>query len=237
MLSSSFVSVQEVTKEYGRLTAIRNLSLQLEQNKYYLLIGRNGAGKSTLLSMLSGLSQPSVGKIFIDGKDPSHVENKNILSVISHDSFLYSNLTAQENLIYYAKMYSINNMENRVKDVLKLVNLSTRRLEPVKNFSRGMTQRLTIARSLLHQPKILLLDEPFTGLDQAAIRDVSIILKNLSEQGTTLLLTTHDIHLGVSLTDEYIVLENQTVAETGVCSSNTAEELNRKYFMTAGEVA
>lgn len=231
------LEVSSVSKDFGRIIALRGASFDVQPGEFVSILGRNGAGKTTLLNIISGISKPSTGEVKLFGTDPSDTENKAKLAVISHEMFLYGNLTAVENLEYYSKVYGITDASTRIGKVLKDVELSHRRFDLVSTYSRGMTQRLTIARALLHEPSLLLLDEPFTGLDQHAIGMLISLLKKQKELGRTILLTTHDLHISAELSDRYIVISRHKIVEDGSMSDTTPEVLREKFFSPDGEGA
>jgi ABC-type multidrug transport system ATPase subunit len=229
-LSIPALHLNKVSKDFGRIIALRNIDLDVEDGQFVSVLGRNGAGKTTLLNIICGVSKPSSGVVELFGSDPSDTINKSKLAVISHEMFLYSNLTAMENLEYYAKVYSIPNPAAKIESVLARVELTHRRFDLVGTFSRGMTQRLTIARALLHEPSLLLLDEPFTGLDQHAIGMLTSLLKEQKQMGRTILLTTHDLHIAKELSDRFVIIEKHKILHDGPMVDVTPDEIREKYF-------
>ncbi len=226
----SALSLSNISKDFGRIIALRNVSLELKTGEFMSILGRNGAGKTTLLNIISGTSKPTKGSVSLFGTDPSARENKAKLAVISHEMFLYNNLTALENLEYYASIYAVANPAKRVSEVLNEVELSHRRFDLTATFSRGMLQRLTIARALLHEPSMLLLDEPFTGLDQHAISMRSTLLLKQKSLGRTILLTTHDLHIAAELSDRYIILDRHRITEDGLMKNSSPEDIRARFF-------
>jgi heme exporter protein A len=224
------VEIKRLSKDFGRVIALRNVDLQIEAGEFVTIFGRNGAGKTTLLNIMSGVTRPSDGSVLIYGADPQVLENRRRLAVISHEVFLYELLTAIENLEFAAEMYKLENPEERIKAVLNEVGLYHRRFDLTATFSRGMLQRLTIARALLHEPQILLLDEPFTGLDQHAIALLTELLGAQKAAGKTIMLTTHDFHMGLNLADRYVILEKRQVLDTDTMTGLSAEGLRQRYF-------
>ncbi len=224
------LQINKVSKDFGRIIALRNVSFVVQPGEFVSILGRNGAGKTTLLNIISGISRPSSGTVQLSGTDPSDRINKAKLAVISHEMFLYGNLTALENLEYYGQVYNIKNMEQRIEQVLRDVELTHRRFDLVATYSRGMTQRLTIARALLHKPLLLLLDEPFTGLDQHAVGMLTALLKALKDQGRTILLTTHDLHTASTLSERYLILEKHSIIQDGSMADTSPDEIREKYF-------
>ena len=224
------LKLTDVSKDFGRIIALRKIDLSISPGEFVSILGRNGAGKTTLLNIISGVSSPTLGEVRLFGDDPSSRENRSSLAIISHEMFLYGNLTALENLEYYAKMYNIENLEGRITEVLDTVELRHRRFDLVATFSRGMMQRLTIARALLHDPSFLLLDEPFTGLDQHAIGMLSRILKEQKEKGRTILLTTHDLHIAADLSDRFVVIDRHRIVYDGQVQELSVEALRDRFF-------
>jgi len=234
-LAVAALEVSRVSKDFGRIIALRDASFTVESGQFVSVLGRNGAGKTTLLNIISGNSKPSQGSVKLFGTDPSDRENKAKLAVISHEMFLYGNLTAVENLEYYSQVYAIPDPVSRIDEVLRDVELTHRRFDLVSTYSRGMTQRLTIARALLHEPSLLLLDEPFTGLDQHAIGMLTSLLRKQKTMGRTILLTTHDLHTAAELSDRYIVISRHKIVEDGSFRDVTPEALRQKFFSAEAE--
>jgi heme ABC exporter ATP-binding subunit CcmA len=229
-LSVAALEVIEVSKDFGRIIALRGVSFSVQSGEFVSILGRNGAGKTTLLNIISGVSRPSEGAVKLFGTDPGDRENKAKLAVISHEMFLYGNLTALENLEYYSSMYNVPESKKRIEAVLNDVELTHRRFDLVATYSRGMTQRLTIARALLHEPSLLLLDEPFTGLDQHAIGMLISLLQRQKEMGRTIVLTTHDLHTASELSDRYLVISKHKIIKDGLISDTTPEAIREQYF-------
>ncbi|MCF7822919.1 MAG: ABC transporter ATP-binding protein [Candidatus Marinimicrobia bacterium] len=236
-MSTPALDLLDVSKDFGRIIALRKVALRVELGEFVSILGRNGAGKTTLLNIISGISKPSSGKVELFGSDPSDTVNKSKLAVISHEMFLYGNLTAIENLEYYARIYKVPNMKERIESLLHSVELTHRRFDLVNTYSRGMTQRLTIARALLHEPQLLLLDEPFTGLDQHAIGMLTKLLLEQKRQGRTILLTTHDLHIASELSDRYVIIEKHQITHNGPMKDTSPEAIRKKYFSIDTEVA
>jgi len=229
-LSVSALEVSGVSKDFGRIIALRGVTFTVQPGEFVSILGRNGAGKTTLLNIISGVSRPSEGTVQLFGTDPTDRENKAKLAVISHEMFLYGNLTALENLEYYSRIYNVPHGEERIESVLKDVELTHRRFDLVATYSRGMTQRLTIARALLHEPSLLLLDEPFTGLDQHAIGMLIALLRKQKEMGRTILLTTHDLHTATELSDRYLVISKHKIVKDGLTGDTNPDEIRATFF-------
>ncbi|MDA0745194.1 MAG: heme ABC exporter ATP-binding protein CcmA [bacterium] len=225
------VVLQDIVQRFGHLTALQGISLNLPEGISLALFGPNGAGKSTLLRLVATLGKPSRGQVIIRGmntqKEPERVRSE--IGIISHQTLLYEDLTASENLLFYGRLYSLSDLENRVASALDEVGLSGCENDRVRGFSRGMKQRLAIARATLHHPAILLLDEPFTGLDTSAKTMLSGMLQNLRQQGRTIILVTHDLARGLALTDQFVILNRGHIVAQDTTEGLTAEGLETLY--------
>lgn len=202
------ILAEGITKTIGSKKILKGIDLNIHSGEFVTCFGPNGAGKSTTLNILALLSSATSGKLLINGQDAREHsrELKKKIGVISHKSFLYNNLTAYENLKFYGKMYEVDNLDPKVHDLLNRVGLTYVTNDPISSFSRGMQQRLSIARSLIHDPSILLMDEPYTGLDEMAKSLLSSILKELSLQKRTIFLITHDFDQGLELSHQVLIL-------------------------------
>ena len=182
----------------------------MERGDVLTLFGRNGAGKSTFLHIAATLMKPSAGEILYGGRslseDPAGVRRQ--IGLVSHASFLYPDLTARENLEFYARLYHVPDRSSAVEQALERAELSARKDAAVRSLSRGMEQRLSIARALLHRPSLLLLDEPYTGLDLISAEHFSRQIGELGSQGTAVILTTHDLERGLGVADRVVILES-----------------------------
>lgn len=211
---STVIAVTGLTKTFGNLYALRNLSFSLNKGEFLTIFGPNGAGKTTLIRILSTITKASSGEIKIADlsfEDDSEKIRRQI-GVIAHQTFLYENLTAEENLRFYGKLYDVENLSKKIETILSEVGLELREKDFVRTFSRGMQQRLAIARALLHEPSILLLDEPYTGLDQHASGMLTNWLNRLRSSEQTILMVTHDLEQGLELADRIAILvEGQLV--------------------------
>ncbi|MDR0453569.1 MAG: ABC transporter ATP-binding protein [Deferribacteraceae bacterium] len=207
----------DVCKKYGEIFALRPLSLEIAAGEFLTVLGPNGAGKSTLLKLISQQTKATSGEIFYKDmpvKDLS-VGYRGKLGVISHQPFLYEGLSALENLTFYASLYNVPNPSARAKHLLERVEMSRRMHDPVRTYSRGMLQRTSIARALLHEPEIIFLDEPYTGLDRQAAYILTAILKEQIERNTTIILVTHDLALGYELADRTLILSGGKIVFYG----------------------
>lgn len=201
------IEVAALSKAFGGRKVIDDLSFSLPAGAFLAVFGPNGAGKTTLLRMLATLSRPGGGRIVVDGvdakDDPDGV--RALVGFVSHQPMLYPDLTAEENLIFYGKLYGVVDPGQRARDLLSTMGLSHRRLDSVSTFSRGMVQRVAIARALVHDPAIVLLDEPYTGLDPrgAEILDRFIVE---SRGCRTLVMVSHDLAKGVRMATHVLVI-------------------------------
>ncbi|AGA68663.1 heme ABC exporter, ATP-binding protein CcmA [Desulfitobacterium dichloroeliminans LMG P-21439] len=202
------IVAEGLTKKIGTKEILKGIDLEIHDGEFVTCFGPNGAGKSTTLNILALLSKPSGGNLWIDGQDTKeNTESlRSKIGVISHNSFLYNNLTAQDNLEFYARMYQVSHPKARVSDLLERVGLTYAANELVGAFSRGMQQRLSIARSLIHKPSILLLDEPYTGLDERAKHILNTLLAQISQNKRTIFLITHDFEQGLAQSNKSLIL-------------------------------
>ena len=198
------IEVRHLRKAFGTLKAVDGIDFELKQGEFLTVFGPNGAGKTTLIKILAGLTQPSSGTAKVAGFDVAegHPEMRKEIGIISHATALYADLTPLENLIFFARMHGLKQPEDRALKVIEEVGLSPRRNDRVRTFSRGMLQRLSIARAVLHDPAILFLDEPFTGLDLHATNVLKEHLQRLHDRHRTILMTTHDISCGLEMCDK-----------------------------------
>jgi len=202
------IKVCNLSKSFGPRAALAAVDLSIERGEFVTLMGPNGAGKTTLLRILATLARPTSGTVRIAGLDPTRdgIEVRQRIGFLSHRTLLYEDLTAEQNLRFYARMYGLDDGPARVQDLLQRVGLATRRHDLVRTFSRGMQQRLALARAVLHRPHVLLLDEPYTGLDPLAAQVLTGLLAELTGEGCTTLLTTHDLGRGLEVGRRVVVL-------------------------------
>ncbi|MBI4665748.1 MAG: heme ABC exporter ATP-binding protein CcmA [Nitrospinae bacterium] len=196
------ITLEAVTKRFGRVAAVDGMGLSIGQGESLTIFGPNGAGKTTLLRIIGGLVKPTAGAIFIGGDDVTgghHDEVRKRIGYISHQSLVYPELTARENLTFYASLYAVENGAERVESLLSEVGLTSRADDTAGAFSRGMKQRLSIARALVNNPDIILLDEPFTGLDQHAAEMLKNLLNRLRGEKRTIIMITHNLKMGLEM--------------------------------------
>ena len=209
----------DVTRNFGRRRALNRVSLTCRGGELVALIGPNGAGKSTLLAIAATLLKPSSGQVLY-GTQPAAgagVAVRARIGLLAHDLFVYPELSAHENLTFFAELHGVANAGSLVEEALARANLLDRRDDPVSSFSRGMRQRLAIERALLHAPRLLLLDEPFTGLDDAAVLATRSRLRAARDAGAIVLVTTHDLEAIEPIADRAVVLASGrlTAVEAG----------------------
>ena len=210
MESSDFDIVAEgVTKSFGYIQALRGVDLKIKKGEFVTVFGPNGAGKTTLIKLLATLTKPTSGKVIIANHDIKKEPDKvrALIGVISHDPYLYGNLSALENIGFFASLYGISQAKEKAIEVIKQVGLESRMHDLVRTFSRGMQQRLAVARAIVHNPKILLLDEPYTGLDQHGAKIFGELLKWLKRENRTIVMTTHNLPEGLEVSDRVAILD------------------------------
>jgi heme exporter protein A len=207
------IQVRKLVKRFGLKFVLKGLDFSAEQGEFVALLGPNGAGKTTFLRILSSLSRPSLGEVKVAGCTlPGDAATlRRILGVVSHLPLLYGDLTAEENLTFFARMYRVNDASRRIHEVLDMVGLLARRRDLVRTFSRGMQQRLAIGRAVLHDPEVMLFDEPHTGLDQDACGMLDQILLEIAARGRTVVMTSHDLARTAALASRFDVLSRGVV--------------------------
>lgn len=216
-MQQPIINLRHVSKCYGHIIALRDVSLTVTPGAFLTCFGPNGSGKSTLLRIAACLSPPTSGQVSLFGVDVTTrgEEIRKRIGFVSHTSFLYPSLTAVENLTFYARMFRLESAAEIIESLLHEVELADRQHDMVRTFSRGMQQRLALARALLHHPQLLLFDEPFSGLDRAGVKLLQRIFAGLHAEGRTLLLTTHQHELGLQQCDQAAVLVQGRLIYTG----------------------
>lgn len=209
-LPENLIVVSGVHKRFGRKRVLGGVSLSVEQGQVTALLGANGAGKSTLMRIIAGLAKPDRGDVVLGGvslRRAGH-ELRRYIGLVTHAPLLYDNLSALENLRFFARLYDLQEPEGRIEGVLRAVDLWPRRRDAVRTYSRGMIQRLAIARAILHDPPVLLLDEPDTGLDPASAETLGGLIRGFGAANRAILLTTHNLERARTWADSIAFLED-----------------------------
>ena len=229
------VETQKLTKQFGSRKAVDGVSLQLPEGAFLSIFGPNGAGKTTLLRMLSTVARPTSGSASVCGfsvaEDPDKVRAN--IGLISHNSMLYPDLSALQNLQLYADLYGVENADARISQLLEAVELKHRRFDAVGTFSRGMVQRLAIARALVNDPKVVFLDEPYSGLDPHAVQVLDRMLGRARE-GRTFVMVSHNLEKGFSLCTHALVMARGRIVRFAAKESLPFEEFRQLYMGTVG---
>ncbi len=225
------VKVRGLKRSYGFKPVLRGVDLSVHAGECVALLGANGAGKTTLLRILACLIKPDKGYAEVDGLDCQHDAQRirHLVGFVGHQPYLYEELTALENLLFFARMYGIAQARERALALLQRVGLEHRQKERVSTFSRGLVQRLAWARALLHQPRLLLLDEPDTGLDQAGHALVDALLNEHAQSGGSVLFTTHQLERALALGDRVVMLSRGHIVYERATSQLILAELQQRY--------
>ena len=225
--SQTIIEVRKLVKRFGLKTVLAGLNFSVAPGEFVALLGPNGAGKTTFLRILASLSRPTIGSVRVAGfylpGQAAGVRRR--LGVVSHQPLLYGDLTAEENLKFYGRMYSISEADNRINQVLELVGLHLRRRDLVRTFSRGMQQRLAIGRAVLHDPEVMLFDEPHTGLDQDASVMLDGVLREVAARGRTVVMTSHDLARAGDLATRFDVISRGVITASVQCEDIEANQL------------
>lgn len=219
------IHVKKLVKRFGPLPVLRELDFDVESGEFVALLGPNGAGKTTLLRILATLSRPTSGMVMVASYrlPQAGTALRAHLGVVSHQPLLYGDLSAEENLRFYAKLYSVE--WERIQEILELVGLEKRKDDLVRTYSRGMQQRLTIGRAILHNPRILLLDEPHTGLDQEAGEILDRVLQAVALEGRTVVMTSHDLVRSAGLATRVDLLSRGKITASVSADDLSASDL------------
>ena len=231
------IQAEGVVKKFGFKTVLRSVDLSLKRGDFLSLFGPNGAGKTTLIQILCSMIPPTSGEVLIAGFDTRHDKEslRKIIGVISHNTFLYDNLSAVENLGFYGRMHDVPRLYRRIEELIDLVGLKEYANDQVRIYSRGMQQRLAVARAMIHDPLILFLDEPFTGLDQHGAEDFKKILMGFHNAGKTIIMTSHDLIRGLELCNQAAVLKSGTLVYREGISEQMRKDFRKTYFQITGE--
>ncbi|WP_436231603.1 ABC transporter ATP-binding protein [Eggerthella hominis] len=229
------IKTKKLSKVFGNRRAVDNVSIEVPQGAFLSIFGPNGAGKTTLLRVLSTLSRATSGEALLMGVDLKEDPDKarDHIGLISHNSMLYPDLTAEQNLLIYARLYGVENPEARVLELLEAVELKHRRLDVVRTFSRGMTQRLSIARALIHDPGVVFLDEPYSGLDPHAVEIFDGLIEQQRED-RTFVMVSHDLQKGFAMCTHALVLAKGKVVAFDEKGAFDFDEFAALYRSTVG---
>jgi len=210
------IEVRGLVKRFGVKSVLRGLNFSVQPGEFVALLGPNGAGKTTFLRILASLSRPSLGQVQVAGFSlPGQAASvRRRLGVVSHLPLLYGDLTAEENLQFFGRMYALPDMSRRIDEVLEMVGLAARRRDLVRTFSRGMQQRLAIGRAVLHNPEVMLFDEPYTGLDQQASEMLDTVLREVAARGRTVVMTSHDLARAEDLATRFDILSRGLISHS-----------------------
>jgi heme exporter protein A len=225
------IQTKGLIKTIGDKMILRGINLSIKKGESVAILGPNGAGKSTILKIIAGLIKATDGEIKIDGMDfkKDSYEMKQKIGFLAHNSFLYDHLTPLENLKFFGKLYGVKDVETKAKQLVDEVGLGFFIHDPIRSFSRGMLQRIAIARAIIHDPEILLFDEPHTGLDQQAIKILNQVILKMKANGSTVIMVTHDFQQAVETCDRVLIFRNGKLVED---ISNVAKDLefvNERY--------
>ncbi len=208
------IALRQVSKAFGAQLALDHVDLEIPQGSFVAVMGANGAGKTTLLKVISGLAAPTAGSVTIAGIEMRKAGPKlrALVGVVSHETMLYADLTTEENLRFHAKLFGLHDPKEAVKRAVERLDVKHVLDKPVRALSRGTRQRVALARALLHDPAVILLDEPYTGLDEAAAASLSELLEELATPERILLLTLHDVVRALSGPRRLLVLSGGRIA-------------------------
>lgn len=229
------IETKKLTKVFGDRKALDKVSIEVPEGAFLSIFGPNGAGKTTLVRTLATLSRATSGTALVAGFDakeePDRVREH--IGLISHNPMLYPDLTAMENLMFTAQLYGVVNAEERVRELLRAVELDHRRFDVVRTFSRGMTQRLSIARALMNDPDVVFLDEPYAGLDPHAVEIFDGLIEQLRD-GRTFIMVSHDLQKGFDVCTHALVLARGRVVSYAPKEDIDFEQFRQLYRETVG---
>ena len=212
------IETLKLEKTFGYKQALKSTTLQIEAGQVVALAGPNGAGKSTLLRILAALSRPTRGRVAVNGIEipQGAMEARASIGFVGHQTLLYDELTIAENLRYYARLYALENIETRIVQVAKQVGIEKRMDDAVRTLSRGYQQRVSLARALLHRPKVYLYDEPWTGLDQSSSHVLTGIFEQARQEGAAVLFSSHEFERSLAAADRALIMRNGRIIYDGM---------------------
>jgi ABC-type multidrug transport system ATPase subunit len=217
--TNSIITVNNVIKQFGRFAALRGVTAEFDAGRFHTILGENGAGKTTLLRALAGLAEPTRGEILIFGRSPQ--EACRDIGYMAHPSLLYDEMSGMENLRYFGCLYGIVG-DGRCEEVIRSVGLDPALTRPVGQYSQGMRQRMSLARAILHDPRVLLLDEPFSNVDVHSAHAMVGLLKGMRDSGKTVFVITHQALLLEGVADEFVWMQEGQIVDRTVGLARTA---------------
>ena len=228
---------ENIRKTYGHFTALAGVSLNIKRGEFLTLFGRNGAGKTTFLKVAATLVRPTQGKLHIEGidVDEKSEEARRHIGFLSHNTYVYRDLSPLENLRFFARLYGVDGSDERLKALLDRVGLRRRMNDPVRAFSRGLNQRVGIARVMLHDPSLILLDEPYTGLDAHAVETLNTMLDEAHSRGKTVILTTHDLEHGLRASTRAVIIDRGQVVFDQAASDQSTRSAYDEYVRSGAQ--
>jgi heme exporter protein A len=207
------VAVNALTKQFGSRVAVRSIQFSLDHGSCLALFGPNGAGKTTLLRLIAGLLRPNTGDVRVEGIDiRGNTAARGRVGLISHQSMLYAPLTARENVEFFARLYGLSDASAAAMRALETMGVLDRADVAVRTLSRGLQQRVSIARAIVHSPDVLLLDEPYSGLDESGAASLTTVLRSLRSRGATLVIVTHNVAEGLALATHAAIMHDGSFA-------------------------
>ncbi|HUV13935.1 MAG TPA: ABC transporter ATP-binding protein [Acidobacteriota bacterium] len=223
----SLLHISGLTKRYGVVTAVWNVDLDVYPGDFVTIFGPNGAGKTTLLRLVAQLAKPTLGEIeYRHGSG----QRRDAVGYLSHQSLLYGDLTGFENLVFFSRLYGVSDPEKRASELIDRMGLGIAQHQFTRGYSSGMKQRLKIARALLHGPQLVLLDEPYAGLDQHGCRLLTVLLKRLRTEGRTILLITHNLREGLDVSTRVVVMNHGQIVHNAPREEIEVDSFDKLYF-------
>jgi heme exporter protein A len=226
------LEADDIQKQFGHFTALAGITMQVKRGEFVALFGRNGAGKTTFLKIAATLMRSSRGRLRIQGMDidDDSAKVRSAIGFLSHNTYVYRDLSPIENLRFFARLYGMTNGDGRINELIERVGLKRRANDPVRSFSRGLHQRIGIARAFLHKPSLILLDEPYTGLDANAVQMLDELLDETVGAGNTVILTTHDFEQGIRSATRAAIVDRGRLVFFDDAHGNAVRDAYSKYI-------